>query len=78
MKVIPVDDICIISIDKSEDVWAVEGEIIYDEDISCPFAVSYSTIDDELLEYTAENDMSDFDMDELTEKIKVAIINYEE
>ena len=44
---IPIDDVCIISIDKSEDVWAVEGEIIYDDDIACPFAASYLADDDD-------------------------------
>lgn len=75
---IPIDDVCIISIDKSEDVWAVEGEIIYDDDIACPFAASYLAEDDEFDEITAEMDISEFDPEELKEKIKKASLEYED
>lgn len=44
---IPIDEVCIISVDKSEDVWSIEGEIIYDDDIACPFAAYYIAEDDE-------------------------------
>ena len=75
---ISVDDICIISIDKSEDVWAIEGEIIYDDDIACPFEASYAVEDDELEEITAEMDIDNFDSDELISKIKAAMFDYED
>ncbi|GFI62490.1 hypothetical protein IMSAG049_01674 [Clostridiales bacterium] len=75
---IPVDDICIISVDKSEDVWEIEGEIIYDDDIACPLAVSYLAEDDEFERITTEIDIDMFDEYELKEKIKKAVFDYEE
>lgn len=75
---IPIDEICIISIDKSEDIWEIEGEIIYDDDIACPFETSYNSEYEELENIVAEMDISDFDSEELYEKIKAAVLDYEE
>lgn len=75
---IPIEDVCIISIDKSEDVWDIEGEIIYDDDLACPFETSYNTQDDEFEQITTEMDIAEFDKDELKEKMKFAAFNYEE
>ena len=75
---IPIDDVCIISIDKTAEVWAIEGEIIYDDDIACPFEASYLAEDDEFEEITAEMDIDEFDYDELRDKIKAAAMDYEE
>ena len=66
------------SINNSENVSAVEGEIIYDDDIACPFAASYLAEDDEFDEITAEMDISEFDPEELKEKIKKASLEYED
>ncbi|MEA4972973.1 hypothetical protein SDC9_93962 [bioreactor metagenome] len=75
---ISIDEVCIISIDKSEDVWDIEGEIIFDDDIACPFEASYVAQDDEFEQITAEMDLDEFDRDELLDKIKFAVFNYEE
>lgn len=75
---IPIDEVCIISIDKSDDTWAIEGEIIYDEDIACPFEASYIVPDDEFEQISAETDLDEFDKDELLEKMKAAIFSYED
>lgn len=75
---IPIDEVCIISIDKSEDIWDIEGEIIYDDEIACPFEASYAAAEDEFDEITAETDLDTFDRDELLEKIKFSMFNYEE
>lgn len=75
---ISIDEVCIISIDKSEDVWDIEGEIIFDDDIACPFEASYVAQDDEFEQITAEMDLDEFDRDELLDKIKFAAFNYEE
>lgn len=75
---ISIEEVCIISIDKSEDIWDIEGEIIFDDDIACPFEASYVAQDDEFEQITAEMDLEEFDRDELLEKIKFAAFNYEE
>ena len=75
---IPIDEVCIISIDKSEDSWAIEGEIIYDEDIACPFEASYVAEDDEFEEISTELDIYEFDSYDLKDKIKSAVFEYED
>ena len=75
---IPIDEVCIISIDKSADSWAIEGEIIYDEDIACPFEASYVAEDDEFEEISTELDINEFDSDDLKDKIKSAVFEYED
>lgn len=75
---IPIDDVCIISIDKSDDTWAIEGEIIYDDDIACPFEASYIAQDDEFEQFTAEAELDEFDKEELLEKLRAAILDYED
>ena len=45
---VQITDILIISMDKSDDSWAIEGEIIFEEDLSSPFSVAYSPEYDEL------------------------------
>ena len=75
---IPIDEVCIISIEKSEDSWAIEGEIMYDEDIACPFEASYVAEDDEFEEISTELDINEFDSYDLKDKIKSAVFEYED
>lgn len=75
---IPIDEVCIISIDKSEILGQSEGEIIYDEDIACPFEASYVAEDDEFEEISTELDINEFDSDDLKDKIKSAVFEYED
>ncbi len=75
---ISIEEVCIISIDKSEDIWDIEGEIIFDDDIACPFDASYDAQGDEFEQITTEMNIDEFDRDELLEKIKYAAFNYEE
>ena len=45
---VQISDVIIISIDKSDESWAIEGEILFESDITTPFSVTYLTVDDEL------------------------------
>ena len=72
---IPIDEVCIISVDKSEDVWSIEGEIIYDDDIACPVAAYYMAEDDEFDELTTDAGLDDVEPEEMRGHIKAAVID---
>ncbi|MBS4960191.1 MAG: hypothetical protein KHZ62_05175 [Clostridiales bacterium] len=75
---IQISEVNIISIDKGEDSWAIEGEILFEEDLSSAFEVTYVIDDDELEDLSLEIDPGDFDAEELKEKIKIAANEYDE
>ena len=45
---VDIAEITIISIDKGEDLWAIEGEILFEPDLGIPFSADYYEYDDEL------------------------------
>ena len=53
-----INDVSIISIDRSEDSWEIEGEILFEEDLSCEFAATYIPEDDEFEELSFSIDKS--------------------
>ncbi len=73
-----ISEVCIISIDKSDDIWAIEGEIIFEDDLSTAFEVSYVQDEDELEELSMELDIDDFDKSKLKEMIIGAAIEYDD
>lgn len=48
------------------------------EDIACPFEASYVAEDDEFEEISTELDINEFDSDDLKDKIKSAVFEYED
>ena len=44
---IQISEISIISIDKSDDSWAIEGEILFEEDLSTAFEATYLCDEDD-------------------------------
>lgn len=74
-----ISEVCIISIDKSEDSWAIEGEIMFEEDLSSAFAVTYLPDDDELEDFSMELTIDDiFDKSLLKDMIISAAMDYED
>lgn len=73
-----ISEVCIISIDKSDDIWAIEGEIIFEDDLSTAFEVSYVQDEDELEELSMELDINDFDKNKLKEMIIGAAMEYDD
>lgn len=67
-----INEVSIISIDKSEDSWEIEGEILFEEDLSCEFAATYLPSDDEFedLSFSIEaSSIGSFDKKQLKEMI---------
>lgn len=62
---IQISEVNIISIDKSEDSWAIEGEILFEEDLSTAFEVTYLTDEDELEELSMEINPGKYDRSQL-------------
>lgn len=75
---IQISEVNIISIDKSEDSWAIEGEILFEEDLSTAFEVTYLTEEDELEDLSMEIDPGKYDNGLLKELIKSAALEYED
>lgn len=75
---IQISEVNIISIDKSEDSWAIEGEILFEEDLSTAFEVTYLTDEDELEELSMEINPGKYDRTQLKEMIISAAQDYED
>ena len=74
-----VSEVNLISVDKSEESWEIEGEVIFEDDLSSGFAASYLTEEDEWEELSLELEMEEgFSMSVLKDMILSAIEEYEE
>lgn len=74
-----ISEVNLISVDKSEENWAIEGEVIFEDDLSSGFEASYLAEDDEWEELSLELEIEEgFSMRTLKEMILSAIEEYEE
>ena len=74
-----VSEVNLISVDKSEEGWEIEGEVIFEDDLSSGFAASYLAEEDEWEELSLELEMEEgFSMSVLKDMILSAIEEYEE
>lgn len=49
-----ITETTIISVDKSDESWAIEGEMVFDDDLASAFEVTYSVEEDELEGFSLE------------------------
>ena len=75
---IQISEISIISIDKSDDSWAIEGEILFEEDLSTAFEATYLCDEDEIDELYLEMDPGAYDTALLEQMIMQAANDFEE
>lgn len=74
-----ISEVNLISVDKSEEGWEIEGEVIFEDDLSSGFAASYLAEEDEWEELSLELEMEKgFSMSLLKDMILSAIEEYEE
>ncbi len=66
---VQINDVSIISIDKSDDSWAIEGEILFESDFATAFSVTYNPDYDELEDLEIEIVPGNYDKSELKEMI---------
>lgn len=75
--VMNITEINIITADKSDDVWLIEGEITFEEELITTFQASYNSVTGEFEELALETDPKDYDEDDLKEMILKAVEDYE-
>lgn len=74
-----ISEVNLISVDKSEESWEIEGEVIFEDDLSSGFAAIYLAEEDEWEELSLELEMEEgFSMSVLKDMILSAIEEYEE
>lgn len=73
-----ITELYIISIDKSDDSWAIEGEVIFEEDLSSGFEVTYNLEDDELEDLTLEVDPGKYNKNDFKTLIIQAANEFDE
>lgn len=73
-----ITELYVISIDKGEDSWAIEGEVTFEEDLSTNFEVTYNIEDDELEDLYLEVDPGKYDKHEFKKMVIDAAMEYED
>ena len=72
-----ISDVLIISIDKSDDSWAIEGEILFESDLASPFSATYFPDDDELDDLEIEITPGRFDKSQLKQMVLQSAQDFE-
>ncbi len=75
---VQITEVSIISIDKGDEPWAIEGEIVFEGELTTPFSVSYSPNYDELEDLEIEIIPGNYDVGVLKEMILDAAYQYDE
>jgi len=75
---IHISEVSIISVDNSDDSWAIEGEILFEGDLPTAFSVNYSPDYDELEDLEIEIDPGNYDRVQLKEMIVGAAQEYDD
>ena len=75
---VSITEVTVISVDKNDIPWYIEGEILFETDLTTPFSVSYYPEDGEIEELEIEIDPGAFDGWVLKEMIIAAADEFEE
>jgi hypothetical protein len=76
--VVTISEINLISIDRSDEAWEIEGEIMFESDLATPFCATYYPDDDEFEITEIEITPGHFDRRELKQMILSAAQDYED
>ena len=73
-----IADVVIISVDKTDEVWHVEGEAAFEGNFSTAFAATFYPAEEEIdgLEFVVPP--ADFDRDRFAEMLVAAISDFDE
>lgn len=72
-----VTNVYIITVDTSESVWAIEGKITFDEELTLPFEATYDSDTDEFENLTIEDAPSSYDLSEVKQHVLNAASNFD-
>lgn len=73
-----ISEVNIFSLSKEEDIWSIEGEIIFEDDLTSAFETGYLPDEDELDDLSLELELEEFDQKTLKTMILDAVNNFEE
>lgn len=73
-----ISEVNIISVDKSEDTWEIEGEVLFESDLTTAFSVTYVPEEDELEDLELEVDPGAYDKRVLKDLIVKAVLESDE
>ncbi|MDD4843429.1 MAG: hypothetical protein PHU31_03720 [Anaerotignum sp.] len=74
-----ITELNIYSIDKGDDSWAIEGEILFEDDLTTAFEATYLADEDELESFSLELDLEeDYDVRALKKRIVEAANDFED
>ena len=73
-----ISEVNIFSLSKEEDMWSIEGEIIFEDDLTSAFETGYLPDEDELDDLSLELELEEFDQKTLKTMILDAVNNFEE
>lgn len=73
-----ISEVNIFSLSKDEDGWTIEGEIIFEDDLTSAFEANYLPDEDELDEVSLELEIDDFDPKALKQMLLDAANDYED
>ena len=75
---VTITEITVISIDKNDESWEIEGEILFESDLSTLFSATYYPDDDELEDLQIEITPGRFDKCQLRQMVSRAAQEYED
>lgn len=74
-----ITEVNIYSIDKGDDSWAIEGEILFEDDLVSAFEATYLADEDELESFSLELDLKeDYNIRVLKKQIVEAANGFED
>lgn len=75
---VQINEVSIISIDKSDEVWSIEGEILFESDLTTAFSLTYDSEYDEIEDLELDINPGKYDQTVLKEMIVTATYEYDE
>lgn len=75
---VQIEEVIILSADKSEEIWNIEGEIAFEGDLTTPFSADYDTMEDEFINMEIEINPGKYDLALLNKMIIEASEEFEE
>ncbi|KXL52292.1 hypothetical protein CLNEO_22260 [Anaerotignum neopropionicum] len=74
-----ITEVNIYSMDKGDDSWAIDGEILFEDDLTSAFEATYLVDEDELESFSLELDLEEnYDVRTLKKRIVEAANVYED
>ncbi len=73
-----ITEVNIFSLSQDDDVWSIEGEITFEDDLTSAFETGYLPSEDELENLSLELEISDFNHKVLKQMILDAVNDYED